>query len=603
MKYVIRAVENIVMALAYAAGAQIGFALAFLHSQVSPVWPPEGISLAAVLVFGFRVAPGVLLGAFLANYLNNPHLPTAALIAIGNTLSVLMAATMVRRFARGDNLFGRVRPVLKFLTIGTMPGALVSALIGVTALRLFDFVSPEAYPTVVLTWWTGEMQGLIIVAPFLYAWSRLPDRETYLAKKGRRILEAVALAVVLLAISVFVFLNQMHLTYLPIPLLIWAVFRYRLHGAVTAIAIVSGVATYCTVNQVGPFAIHAEGKLALNDSLLLLELYIGSLTVMTLVVAAVVSERAEALSKQGLFAQELNEQSAAFFRFVPDQFLKILGKRSAVDIQLGDSRQSRMSVLFSDIRSFTAISEKLTPQDNIELLNAYLARMEPIIHAHGGFVDKFIGDAIMALFDDERPGATGSSADRAVACAVEMQNQLARFNELREKRGEAPLECGIGVSTGPVVLGTVGSMMRLDTTVIGDTVNLASRLENLTARVGLSLLISAATLNAVRDSARFETRLLGTVTVKGKSLPVEIHEVFNADPPDARARKEQAGAFITQAFPLFVGGEFDQARPLFEQAHAALPERLTEMYIERCIIFARTPPPADWNGSEVLHAK
>ncbi|AFM10760.1 putative integral membrane sensor protein [Turneriella parva DSM 21527] len=160
--------EILLVATAYIAGAQLGFFLAFLHSQVSPVWPPEGISLALVLLRGYRIAPGVLAGAFLANYLHNPHLPTAALIAAGNTSSVLLAAYFIQKYSGRANPFTRVRSVLIFLTVGTMPGAAVSAFTGVTSLRAFGFVPPETYWRVMLTWWTGEMQGLIIVAPFVY---------------------------------------------------------------------------------------------------------------------------------------------------------------------------------------------------------------------------------------------------------------------------------------------------------------------------------------------------------------------------------------------------------------------------------------------------
>ncbi len=151
-------IEIGLVAAAYIAGAQLGFFLAFLHSQVSPVWPPEGISLALVLLRGYRLAPGVLLGAFLANYLNNPHLPTATLIAVGNTASVMLAAYFIKKYTGSVNPFTRVRSVLIFLTIGTMPGAAVSAFTGVTSLRAFGFVPVETYWHVMLTWWTAKIE-------------------------------------------------------------------------------------------------------------------------------------------------------------------------------------------------------------------------------------------------------------------------------------------------------------------------------------------------------------------------------------------------------------------------------------------------------------
>lgn len=292
------AIETFLVAGAYIAGAQLGFFLAFLHSQVSPVWPPEGISLALVLLRGYRLAPGVLLGAFLANYLNNPHLPTAALIAGGNTASVLLAAYFIQKYTGNGNPFTRVRSVLIFLTIGTMPGAAISAFTGVTSLRAFGFVPAETYWRVMLTWWTGEMQGLIIVAPFVYTWARLPAiRWSY-----DRGVEAPVLITSLVALSYIVFRAGFDLTYLPIPFIIWAIFRFKMHGAVSAIIILSFASIYYTIRQQGPFAVMRGDQLSINDSLLLLELYIGVFTVMTMVLAAIIQEREDYLIAERNYA-------------------------------------------------------------------------------------------------------------------------------------------------------------------------------------------------------------------------------------------------------------------------------------------------------------
>lgn len=289
------------------AGAQLGFFLAFLHSQVSPVWPPEGISLALVLLGGYRMAPGVLIGAFLANYFNNPHIPTAILIACGNTASVLLAAYFIRRFNPTGNPFTRVRSVLIFLTIGTMPGAAVSALTGVTSLLIFGFVPVEAYWRVLLTWWTGEMQGLIIVAPFVFTWAKLPAIR-WSIDRG---IEVPLLIASLVSLSYIVFRAGFDLTYLPIPFIIWAIFRFKMHGAVTAISILSFASIYYTIRQQGPFAIMRGDQLSINDSLLLLELYIGVFTVMTMVLAATIQEREEYL-----ISEEVKRANAAKGEFL-----------------------------------------------------------------------------------------------------------------------------------------------------------------------------------------------------------------------------------------------------------------------------------------------
>lgn len=591
--------ENAFVAAAYIAGAQVGFKLAFLHSQVSPVWPPEGIALAAVMVLRFRVVPGVLAGAFLANYLNNPNLPTAALIATGNTLSVVTSYVLISRFTTDGHPFGHPRDVLKFLTIGTMPGATISALLGVGSLYYFGFLPAGAFLNVLVTWWTGEMQGLIIVAPFLYSLSRkLEISSTYGSRKRGPVFEGILLLALTVGSAMIAFRTAWPVSYLPIPFILWSVFRFRLHGGATALLIVSFVAIIHTIHHIGPFAVVAQDQVSLNDSLLLLELYIGFLAIVTHLVTSIVTERAQALSLQHKSTIELAEQSMAFYRFVPDAFLRILGKSSALEIMLGDTREMEMSVLFSDVRSYTSISESLTPRESIQLINTYLARMEPVIQRHGGFVDKFIGDAIMALFPEEpdRP-----SAERAVACAVEMRQQLREFNSARASQNLPPLECGIGVATGSVVLGTVGSEMRLDTTVIGDTVNLASRLESLTARFNLSILIAAATMKAINRPLR--ARPLGVLTLKGKKQPTDIYEVFEADEESAAAAKAAAGELIVQALPLYIGRLFDQALMLFERAYGISREPLLEQYIERCRTYIQVPPPDAWNGSEVLRDK
>ncbi len=573
---VLRALRSVgetgLIALAYVGGAQVGFFLAFLHSQVSPVWPPEGISLAAVLIRGYRALPGVLLGAFLANYLHNPHLPTASLIGVGNSLSVFMAAFFIRRFLDRTEPFATTRGVLGFLTIGTMPGAAASALIGVTSLLLFGFVPEGAYRGVLLTWFTGEMQGLIIVAPFVFVWRRLPRGPWSV----RRALEGAALLLMLVGVAVWAFRSDLQLTYVPIPFIVWAVFRFGFHGAVSAIMIISSVAIYHTINHLGPFAIIEAGRLSLNDSLLFLELYIGSLTVMTMLMAAAANERQKSLEDQRQLAGDLTRQRNSFQRFVPTQFIEILGRSSPEEIELGDTRTGTMSVLFSDMRSFSTISELLRPEENIQFLNSYLMLMEPAIQRHNGFVDKYVGDAIMALF----PGGAGSG-DQAVGAAVSMLEQLKEFNQVRVRNNHLPLEIGIGVSTGPLVLGTVGSTQRMDTTVIGDTVNLASRLESLCASYGLNLLVSADTAAGIAGDGRYRVRLVDHVTIRGRSRPVLIHEVYNTDSEERAARKDRNAPAIAQALASMEAGDFEGARSLLEEAVNSSPEPILRVLLER----------------------
>ncbi|MGD1943886.1 MAG: response regulator [Leptolyngbyaceae cyanobacterium] len=173
--------------------------------------------------------------------------------------------------------------------------------------------------------------------------------------------------------------------------------------------------------------------------------------------------------KTHLYLSKINQ---AYGRFVPRQFLHFLNRESIVDVDLGDQAQQHMSVLFADIRDFTTLSEQMTPKDNFKFLNAFLSRMEPAIAEHNGFIDKYIGDAIMALFS--------RSADDALQASIAMLQRLHQYNQERLGYHKSPIEIGIGINTGAVMLGTVGGRNRMDSTVISDTVNVAARIERMT---------------------------------------------------------------------------------------------------------------------------
>jgi two-component system sensor histidine kinase ChiS len=191
---------------------------------------------------------------------------------------------------------------------------------------------------------------------------------------------------------------------------------------------------------------------------------------------------AKPISKNELLARIkthilLSKINIAYGRFVPHEFLKFLERESIVDVQLGDQVQKEMTVLFADIRSFTSLSERMSPKENFDFLNAYLSRVSPVIRNHNGFIDKYIGDAVMALFPQ--------TADDAVQAAIEMQKQVSLYNSYRQENGYDPIAIGIGLHSGTLMLGTVGESQRMESTVIADAVNLASRLEGLTKVYGV----------------------------------------------------------------------------------------------------------------------
>jgi adenylate cyclase len=228
-----------------------------------------------------------------------------------------------------------------------------------------------------------------------------------------------------------------------------------------------------------------------------------------------VADRINTIRKNAFEEQRLLTQS--FERFVPKRFLNLLGKESITDVRLGDNVLKDMSVLFTDIRSFTSMSERMTPQENFQFLNAYLQRVDPVVVAHNGVVDKYIGDAVMALFE---------TADDAVEAALEMLLKLEEFNVERVRDQEEPIRVGIGINSGELMLGTIGAAGRMEGTVISDAVNLASRIEGLTKRFKTSLLISDGCRSRLVHPERFTLKSFEAVHVRGKREVITVWEVL-----------------------------------------------------------------------------
>jgi PAS domain S-box-containing protein len=272
---------------------------------------------------------------------------------------------------------------------------------------------------------------------------------------------------------------------------------------------------------------------------------------------------------------ELIQLNEALSRFVPRQFLQLLEKDSIIDIQLGDEVEQEMSVLFSDIRNFTTLSETMTPEDNFKFINAYLYQMEPAIIEHQGFIDKYMGDGIMALFS--------GSADDALCAGISMLQRLDKYNENRVNSGYLPLKIGIGINTGSLMLGTVGGRYRMDTTVISDHVNLASRLENLTKDYGVSLFMTHYTLARLQNPTEYNLRFIEQVKVKGKSKAVAVFEVFDGDEPDIKQSKLATKTMFEQGVLLYYQRQMKQAAQHFELVLEMNPrDTVAQLYLRRC---------------------
>lgn len=255
-------------------------------------------------------------------------------------------------------------------------------------------------------------------------------------------------------------------------------------------------------------------------------------------------------------SQRIQAINKANSRFVPSQFLSFLGKESIVDVELGDNVTKEMTIFFADIRSFTTISESLTPEENFNFINNLLKRFSPMVRKNNGFIDKFMGDAIMALFPEDPKDA--------LLTASEVLEELRSYNKMRAVEGLNPIKLGIGINTGSLMLGTIGEDQRMDGTVISDSVNLASRLEGLTKTFGSNIIISENVLNQVKDEIVLQYRFLGKVFVKGKSISVTIYDVYSYDALEIIDKKNQIKHEFEKGVFFFEENNYDHARIAFE---------------------------------------
>jgi class 3 adenylate cyclase len=291
---------------------------------------------------------------------------------------------------------------------------------------------------------------------------------------------------------------------------------------------------------------------------------------------------------------------------VKDLFGKYVQKEVAEkamqsEIKLGGEKQVG-TVLFSDIRSFTTISEQLEPQDLVSMLNRYFTTMVDRIINYNGVLDKYIGDALMVHFGIL--GEAENSADNAVQAAIEMIKSLHDFNNEQKRLQRPKISIGVGIHTGGLVAGNIGSPNRLEYTVIGDTVNLASRAEGLTKLFGAHIVITEATHAGLKPPKRYLIRPLDLIVVKGKTNPVQMYEVYDGDgEADRRVKQETAGKLL-HAVTLYRNRAFDEAkRELTRLIELNQDDKLVSYYLELCNYFRKNPPGKDWDGSAVMRAK
>jgi len=279
------------LAISYFAAAKLGLKLAFVNISATAVWPPTGIALASLLVLGYRVWPGILLGAFFANVTTSGSVPASLLIAVGNTLEGLVGAYLINRFAHGRRVFDRPLDIVKFAVLAGMVSTSVSATVGVSSLALNDLAEWSRYGPIWFTWWIGDATGAVIVAPVLMLWAA----DWRVRWNRRQVQEAVLLLLLLIFAGLVAFsewfppgVHNYPVHYLVLPVIVWIAYRFGLRETATATIILSGIAVWGTLHGLGPFAAYTP-----NESLLLLQGFIGITALTTFVLAAVVAQRSQ----------------------------------------------------------------------------------------------------------------------------------------------------------------------------------------------------------------------------------------------------------------------------------------------------------------------
>ena len=289
----------------------------------------------------------------------------------------------------------------------------------------------------------------------------------------------------------------------------------------------------------------------------------------------------------------LHSINKAMGRFVPGPFLRAIGRESITEVKLGDLADQEVTVLFSDIRGFTSLSEELTPKDNFRLINAYNSRMGPIIRANGGFINQYFGDGIMAIFPKD--------SDGALLASIKMQKKLAEYNSERMAADRMPINVGMGIHTGPLVMGVTGDGERLNTTVIADTVNITSRIEGLTKHYGVSILISEICKKALANPEKFIFRFLGQVKVKGKKNPNRLYEIVDGELDEMMAKKLKSLEIFNKGVEQYYAQEFPSACVAFEETLKINPDDATaKLFLANAGKYIAQGVPDDWTGIEEM---
>lgn len=301
--------------------------------------------------------------------------------------------------------------------------------------------------------------------------------------------------------------------------------------------------------------------------------------------------------------REVREREEAILRiheitkkFVPIEFIRSLGKETLTDVRLGDQVEKIVTVLFTDIRDFTTLSEKMSPEENFRFVSSFNAQLGPIIRSHNGFINQYLGDSIMALFPE--------SPEDALKAAIAMQKAVHELSIIRQSRGLSAITAGIGMHTGSLIMGITGDEHRLDAATISDTVNTAARIESLTKYYKSPLLLSGETLKNITDPDVYHLRKLGKVQLKGKHNLLSIVECINGYPAIEVQKKIDTLSRFNKSIQQYLGQDFENALQGFQQILSQDPEDHTvKFFMQNALKYCTTGVPENWTGAEEMLSK
>ncbi|NPV90568.1 MAG: HAMP domain-containing protein [Firmicutes bacterium] len=290
------------------------------------------------------------------------------------------------------------------------------------------------------------------------------------------------------------------------------------------------------------------------------------------------------------YIEKITRLSESYFRFVPYKFLQLLGKESILEVELGNQVEQRITIMVSQMRHFFQLSERMSPEDNFNFINAYLKRFVPIIREYGGFIDEYTGAGVIALFPND--------VESALKAAVDIRKELVEYNQARREKGYEPIDFGVGIHIGTTMLGVIGEEKRLAATVISDNVNLTTSLDKLTEQFGAWILVTEETLKAVPKAKKYPHRSIGRVRIEGKDEHLNLYDVFAGDPKELRDLKKMTKGLFEEGIILYQDGAFFDARAKFLRVlQKNRMDKMAQIYFLLCDEYFRQGAPDGWNGT------